>query len=188
MFIRAMANSKTPELKKLLALCDLHLNEIVDVKCYSYTSCYLWHDRPLFNDFGEQIEVLSGNTIYLDRQSPSLTSDLFHELGHLISRQYQLTGNRENCYQGSWEQQNGRLIAEVAEQRHWSSYLNLFALNQENFKMNAASELWAELFMLWHLQQHQPEARLIDTSMSRINKYPDGLAIAALASDVRLLS
>ena len=181
-----MASSKTPELTKLLTLCDLHLREIVGVKSYSCTSCYLWHDRPLYNDFGEQTEVLSGNTIYLDKQSPSLTGDLFHELGHLISRQHQLTGNRENCYQGSWEQQNGRLIAEVAGKRHWSSYLNLFALNQENFKMNAASELWAELFMLWHLQPHRPEARLIDTTMSHINKKSDVLAITALASDVRL--
>jgi len=180
-----MASSKTPELKKMLVLCDLHLRGIVGVNCYSYTSCYLWHDRPLYNDFGEQIEVLSGDTIYLNKQSESLSGDLFHELGHMISRKYQLTGNRENSYQGSWEQQNGRLIAQVSEQRHWSAYLNLFAINQENFKMNAASELWAELFMIWHLQPDQPEARLIDTTMSSVNRNPDCLAIAALASEVR---
>ena len=183
-----MTSSKTPELQKLLALCELHLGEIVGVKSYSYTSCYLWHDRPLYNEFGEQIEVLSGDTIYLHDKATSLSGDLFHELGHLVSRKYRLTGNRENSYQGHWEQQNSRLIAQVAEQRHWSSYLNLFALNQENFKMNAASELWAELFMLWHLQPDLAEARLIDDTMSRVNKNPDCLAIVKLASEVRLIS
>ena len=180
-----MASSKTPELQQLLSLCDLHLGGIVDVKSYSYTSCYLWHDRPLYNDFGEQIEVLCGNTIYLHDKAASLPGDLFHELGHLVSRKYRLTGNSENGYNGCWEQQNSRLIAQVTERNHWSSYLNLFAMNQEDFKTNAASELWAELFMLWHLQPDLPEARLIDTTMSHVNKNPDCLSIAALASEVR---
>ena len=182
-----MASPETTELEKLLTLCDLHLSEFVGVKSYSYTSCYLWHDRPLYNDFGEQIEVLSGDTIYLNDQSATPAGDLFHELGHLISRKYQLTGNRENSYHGSWEQQNSRLIAQVAEHRHWSGYLNLFAMNQEDFKMNAASELWAELFMIWHLQPDLPEARLIDATMSSLNKHPDCLAIATLASKVRVV-
>ena len=80
---------------------------------------------------------------------------------------------------------NSRLIAQVTERNHWSSYLNLFAMNQEDFKTNAASELWAELFMLWHLQPDLPEAKLIDTTMSHVNKNPDCLSIAALASEVR---
>jgi len=183
-----MASSKIPELQNLLSLCELHLDGIVGVQSYTYTSCYLWHDRPLYNDFGEQIEVLNGDTIYLNNKAASLSGDLFHELGHLISRKYQLTGNRENGYHGSWEQQNSRLIAQVSEQRHWSSYLNLFALNQEDFKANAASELWAELFMLWHLQPDLPEANLIDTTMSQLNRNADCQAVLALACEVRLIS
>lgn len=181
-----MASPKSPELEKLLALCRLHLREIVDVKSYRYTSCYLWHDRPLYNDFGEQIEVLRGDTIYLNRQAASLPGDLFHELGHVISRKYQLTGNRENSYHGVWEQQNGKLIAEVTAHRHWSAYLNLFAMECDNFKMNAASELWAELFMIRHLQPDLPEAQLIDDTMKSVGRNPDCRAIAGLANKVRL--
>jgi len=156
-----MASSKIPELQNLLSLCELHLDGIVGVQSYTYTSCYLWHDRPLYNDFGEQIEVLNGDTIYLNNKAASLSGDLFHELGHLISRKYQLTGNRENGYHGSWEQQNSRLIAQVSEQRH---------------------------FMLWHLQPDLPEANLIDTTMSQLNRNADCQAVLALACEVRLIS
>lgn len=177
----------TPELDKLLSLCKYHLSEIVEVKVYDYAPCYLWQSRPLYNEFGEQIELLNGNTIYLHNKSDSPARDLFHELGHLAGRKYQLIGNPENGYRGSWEQNNGRLIAQVSQSRHWSSYLNLFAMNQKDFKVNAASELWAELFMLWHLQPNMAEARLIDQSMDTIASYPEIQSISLLASETRVL-
>jgi len=175
-------------LNKLLSLCERYLCEIVDVELYEYAPCYLWHDRPLYNDFGEKIRILPGDTIYLHDKSDSPGRDLFHELGHLIARKYQLTGNRENGYQGSWEQANTRLIAQVSQHRHWSSYLNLFAMNQDDFKMNAASELWAELFMLWHLQPDLTEARLIDDAMRILGRNPDCQSINKLAGEARLVS
>lgn len=136
------------ELSRLLALCEQHLTGIVSVQGYEYTSCYLWHDRPLYDSFGDTIKVLSGDTIYLNEKSLSLNGDLFHELGHVVARKFNLVGHSENSYQGTWENNNAKLIAQVAKQRHWSQYLNLFSLNHDDFKANAASELWAELFML----------------------------------------
>lgn len=154
------------------------------VEFYEYAPCYLWHDRPLYNEFGEQIDLLKGNTIYLHDNSASPVNDLFHELGHVIGRRHNTVGNRENGYHGSWESNNTRLIAQVSQRLHWSSYLNLFSLNQEDFAMNAASELWAELFMLWHLQPEMPEARLIDACMASIAHTSDCTAISDLASKV----
>ncbi len=175
------------EIDRLTSLCEQHISKIVAVKTYEYAPCYLWHDRPLYNNFGEQIDVLKGNTIYLHDDSASPVNDLFHELGHVIGRRHNMVGNRENGYHGSWENANPRLIAQVSQQLHWSSYLNLFSLNQENFTMNAASELWAELFMLWHLQPEMSEARLIDTSMASIEHTSECTAIADLANQVSLL-
>jgi len=174
------------ELDKLLSLCAYHLGEIVDVKVYNYAPCYLWQSRPLYNDFGEQIEVLPGNTIYLHKNSDSPGRDLLHELGHFVARKYQLVGNSENGYHGIWEQKNRKLIAEVTQMHHWSGYLNLFAANQKDFKLNAASELWAELFMVWHLLPKLPEARLIDKTMDKLANHTEVLAIARLSSEIRL--
>ena len=56
----------------------------------------------------------------------------------------------------------------------------------DNFKMNAASELWAELFMIRHLQPDLPEAQLIDDTMKSVGRNPDCRAIAGLANKVRL--
>lgn len=180
-----MTNPLPADLRRLLELCEQHLGEVVAVKTYQYAPCYLWHDRPLYDDFGDQIELLKGDTIYLHDQSASVPSDLFHELGHLVGRKFNLVGNRENGYNGRWEQQNTRLIAQVTQRIHWSEYLNLFAINQSDFKMHAASELWAELFMLWHLQPASPEARLIDNTITSLARQPTCEAIAKLASQIR---
>lgn len=176
------------DIKRLIELCEKHICKIVCVQTYDYAPCYLWHDRPLYNEFGEQIDLLKGNTIYLHHQSSTPINDLFHELGHFIGRKYKTVGNRENFYQGTWEEANARLIAQVSQQSHWSAYLNLFSLNQDNFKANAASELWAELFMLWHLQPETPEAGLIDAAMRTIEHTDDCLAISALTEEARIFS
>lgn len=174
-------------IEQLISLCDQRISKVVSVKTYEYAPCYLWHDRPLYNEFGEQIDLLSGDTIYLHDKSSTPVSDLFHELGHLIARRYNTVGNRENGYHGSWESDNGRLIAQVSQQIHWSEYLNLFSISQDDFRMNAASELWAELFMLWHLQPELPEAGLVDATMISLKDSPDCIAIAGLAEPARRL-
>ena len=159
---------------------------MVRIDAYDYASCYLWHDRPLFNEFGEPIAELRGETIYLYRASKTPVRDLFHELGHVVARRQQLVGNAENGFNGSWEKANGKLIAEICAQRHWSGYLNLYALSHPEFAMNAASELWAELFMLWHLHPECDEARLLDAQMQIHLDHPDIRAIADLAGELEL--
>lgn len=176
-----MSQPTSAALERLLTLCNEHLAGAIRVESYDYASCYLWHDRPLYNDFGEQIDLLKGNTIYLYRRSTSPTTDLFHELGHFVGRNHNLIGHRDNGYTGSWQQQNTKLIAQVSEQRHWSDYLNTFAGSQAEFRTNAASELWAELFMLWHLYPTRAESRLLDNPMASLANEPVIIDINDLA-------
>lgn len=170
------------QLNYLVTLCDKHLRGIVSVKSYEYTSCYLWHDRSLFDEFGDKVKDLQGNTVYLYENAPAPAHDLLHELGHMVARENNLIGHTENGYQGSWENKNRKLIAQVCQQKHWSSYLNLFSLQQENFSTKAASELWAELFMLWHLHRDYPEAALLEAEMRSLETNPTCIAISALAT------
>lgn len=181
-----MSHHTSQALQRIKRLCNQHLNSFVQVQSYEYTSCYLWHDRPLYNDFGEQIRLLKGDTIYLYEKSTSLNTDLFHELGHLVGRKCNLVGHKENGYLGRWQQTNKKLIAQVSEQRHWSSYLNSFAGSRADFKANAASELWAELFMLWHLYPTRPESRLIEHEMQAHANTPVCIAITQLAGILRI--
>ncbi len=171
-------------LDHIVALCRARLASIVRVDVYEYAPCYLWHDRPLYDEFGEVIRHLQGDTIYLQRDSGTPLRDLFHELGHVVGRKHDLVGHTENGYRGSWEQGSRKLIAEVSGKRHWSGYLNLFALAQDGFVANAASEIWAELFMLWHLHPDSPEARLIDEPIGSLQQHPEFRAIQELAAEL----
>ena len=183
---RSPSSSPTVPIEALVAIGNRHLDALVRVDVYDYASCYLWHDRPLFNEFGEAIAELRGETIYLFRASETPVRDLFHELGHVIARRHRLVGNSENGFNGSWEKDNAKLIAEICAQRHWSGYLNLYALSHPEFAMNAASELWAELFMLWHLHPECDEARLLDAGMRALEDQADFAAIAGLAGELKL--
>ena len=176
----------TFSIEQVVELSNQVMGEIVQVDTYEYASCYLWHDSPLYDAFGEPIRHLKGNTIYLHQESDAPARDLFHELGHLVNRLCHLVGNAENGYQADWEQQNTRLIAEVSEQRHWSSYLNLFSLTQKDFSSNAASEVWAELFMLWHLYPASAEARLLDEPMQALKNHSVCEAVSHLVSALGL--
>ena len=181
-----MARPRNPGLDDIVALGNRILGDIVALDSYEYAPCYLWYDRPLYDDFGEAIRHLQGDTIYLYQQSETPLRDLFHELGHVVGRKCQLVGNAENGYRGSWDRDNGKLIAEVREQRHWSGYLNLFALSREDFHAHAASELWAELFMLWHLQPASDEAGLLEQPMQDLREDPVYSVIACLARELGL--
>ena len=165
----------------IIKLCRDHLADIVGVETYEYASCYLWYDRPLFDSFGEQIRQLPGDTIYLCRHTPTPAEDLFHELGHVVGRKFDLVGHAQNGFRGCWERRNKRLIWQVSAKRHWSQYLNRFAQERDNFQFNAASEIWAELFMLWHLYPYSDEARLLDEQMSLLEQRPSCIAIGKLA-------
>lgn len=97
-----------------------------------------------------------------------------------------MVGNGENGYHGQWEANNTKLIAEVTQQSHWSDYLNNFAARQDHFAATAASELWAELFMLWHLYPTQPEARLLDAAMEQLQSHSMIEPILQLADKLRI--
>lgn len=165
---------------KLVICCQENLAGLVAVQTYEFASCYLWYERPLYNEFGEEIRRLQGDTIYLHQESATPLRDLFHELGHVIGRLCQCVGNAENGYRGYWDGANEKLIAEIGAQRHWSDYLNHFALNHPDFPANAASETWAELFMLWHLYPHSAEAGLLDESMAELQEQATYQPVARL--------
>jgi len=182
-----MKNPPILSLDRIVALCNTILGNIVNVDAYEYAPCYLWYDRPLYDEFGEEIVYLPGDTIYLYQNSTTPVRDLFHELGHVVGRKCNLVGNAENGFRGDWEQKNGKLIAEVSGQRHWSNYLNLFSRSHDNFKANAASEVWAELFMMWHLYPHCAESRLLDEPMEALRSQSvyDAISNLALELDVQ---
>ena len=171
----------------MLAPCRSILAGVVDVDVYDYAPCYLWYDRPLFDAFGDEICRLRGDTIYLYRDSPTPVRDLFHELGHVVGRKCDLVGHADNGFRGSWERPNRRLIAQVSARRHWSGHLNLLALARDDFAAIAASETWAELFMLWHLHPDCAEARLLDEPMGALRDHPVCRAIGKLAGELGLV-
>ncbi len=180
-----MTLPRNHSLGRILELCRTRLAGIVAVDVYDYAPCYLWHDRSLYDSFGDEICRLKGDTIYLYRESATPVRDLFHELGHVVGRKCNLVGHAENGFRGSWERRNRRLIAEICGMRHWSGYLNLLALARDDFRAIAASEIWAELFMLWHLHPESPEARMLDRPMSELQSDPVYDAIEKLAPDLQ---
>ena len=170
----------------LVALCRDTLSGLVAVETYEFASCYLWYDRPLYNEFGDEIRRLRGDTIYLQRDGSTPLRDLFHELGHVVGRHCRQVGNSENGYRGEWDGANEKLIAEIGAQRHWSAYLNRFAQSQHDFHTNAASETWAELFMLWHLYPYSAEAALLDPAMTALRDNGAYRPVARLAERLDL--
>ena len=180
-----MTSARNHPITRIVALCQSRLEGIVAVDVYDYAPCYLWHDRPLYDAFGDEICRLKGDTVYLYRESTHPVRDLFHELGHVVGRKCNLVGHAANGYRGRWERRNRRLIAQVIGQRHWSAYLNWLALARDDFRVNAASEIWAELFMLWHLRPGSPEARLLDDPMDDLRGDPVCDAIARLAPELQ---
>ena len=144
------------------------LGNAIDVETYEYAPCYLWHDSPIYNEFGELVEVLKGDTIYLSKTSTNAIEDLFHELGHVIARRFDVVGHAENYFQGHWENQIKSHIGRVVHKRHWSAYLNLYSEMHSELQFNAASEIWAELFMMQFLYPENDETDLLSEEMTRL--------------------
>ncbi len=179
-----MAALPNHSIDKIVARCEPVLAGIVNLDIYDYAPCYLWYDSPLYDSFGDVIGRLRGDTIYLDRESATPVRDLFHELGHVVGRKCDLVGHVENGFRGGWDQSNRRLIAQVCARKHWSSYLNLLALARDDFVANAGSEIWAELFMIWHLHPDCEEARLLDAPMRALRDHPVCRAIEDLVNEL----
>ena len=151
---------------------DTELNWFVRVYWHDYVSCYVYQDSPVFDPYGEVIGHHEANAIYLNPAADHIGEDLLHEVGHAVARHFDLVGHRENYYCSNWEQDQQRLIGAVAHGRHWSRYLNEFAAATDDFHSNAASELWAELFMLVHLYPELPEAELIADTITELRADP----------------
>ena len=147
---------------------DDQLNWFVQVCWHPYASCYVYYDSPLFNEFGEIVGHHRANTIYLNPLADHPGEDLLHEVGHAVARHFDLVGHRDNHYCSHWEQGEQRLIGAVTHGRHWSRYLNGFAAAIDAFQSNAASELWAELYMLHHLYPDLPESNLINPALEKL--------------------
>ena len=146
------------------------VGEFVGVAACSFNSCYLWHDSARYDPFGEVIGAYRGNTVYLCRHSANPGEDLFHELGHAVARHFNVIGHRENGWRGHWDEHGRRLARAIRHRRHWSFWLGRFAQGQHGFESNAASETWAELFMLHYLYPGLDESRLADDEFARLRR------------------
>ena len=164
---------------------DAELDWFVRVYWHDYVSCYVYQDSPVFDPYGEVVGHHEANAIYLNPGADHVGEDLLHELGHAVARHFNLVGHRDNYYCSDWEQDQQRLIGAVAHGRHWSQYLNQYANATEDFHSNAASELWAELFMLYHLYPDLPEAELIEEAMAELQSNPDFLQLTGCIERIR---
>ena len=108
---------------------------------------------------------------------------LLHEVGHAVGRHFDVVGHRENHYVGSWDRRARRLIGAVASGRHWSSHLNGIAraLGHGGY---AASEIWAELFMLFYLYPGLPETEIIEAEIDSLRGDPSFCRLEAGLSKV----
>jgi len=160
------------EVENLAAMAQRKLGHWVNIDAHPWRSLYAWDDGKLYDDFGDQVGELSENTVYLDRYAVNPTEDLFHELGHVIARKFDLIGHRNNGYCGSWEQRQKRMIAQIKHDRHWSPLLqNICLQNQREGNADTpalSSELWAELFMSWYLYPERPEREYIELEMEKL--------------------
>ncbi len=152
---------------------DADLSWFVGVRWHRYASCYVWSDCPIFNAFGDVVGRRRGNTIYLERETSHHRQDLLHEVGHAVGRHFDMVGHRENHYAGAWDRSAKRLIGAIASGRHWSAYLNWYAARTRDFGFSAASEIWAELFMLHYLYPWLPEAGLIEGEIVALRRERD---------------
>ena len=144
------------------------LGWFVGVRWHDFASCYVWEDCAVFNALGDIIGHHRGNTIYLDRETTHDRRDLLHEIGHAVGRHFNRVGHRGNHYVSDWEVRARRLIGAVSNGRHWSGHLNAYAASVDDFGFNAASEIWAELFMLYYLYPDLPEAELIQPEIETL--------------------
>ncbi len=151
---------------------DIELSWFVRVFWHDYVSCYVYQDSPVFNPYGEVIGHHEANAVYLNPGADHIGEDLLHEVGHAVARHFDLVGHRDNYYCSNWEQDQQRLIGAVTHGRHWSRYLNEYAAATDDFHTNAGSELWAELFMLFHLYPELPEAELISETICELQLNP----------------
>lgn len=180
-----MKDLDRPCLDPLLLIARDSVGTWVNLQTHTWSSLYAWEAAPLFNSFGEQIGFLEANTIYLYHGSPCPEEDLLHELGHVVARKFDLIGHRCNGFLGRWEKRQLRLVGSVRHQRHWSRLLERVRSSAPPYTPDLTSEVWAELFMCWHLYPERREVTFIASEMNQLQNEPFMQSIAKLS---RLLS
>lgn len=180
-----MKDLDRPCVDLLLLIARESVGTWVSVQAHCWSSLYAWEAAPLFNSFGEQIGTLEANTIYLYHDSPCPEEDLLHELGHVVARKFDLIGHRSNGFLGRWEKRQLRLVGSVRHQRHWSRLLERVRSSAPPYTPDLTSEVWAELFMCWHLYPERREVTFIANEMNQLQNEPFIQSIARMS---RLLS
>ena len=165
-------DSSSHFMDSLLVLARLSIGKWVNVEKHCWSSLYAWDSAPLFDPYGEKIGSLEANTIYLFAESPCPEEDLLHELGHVVARKYDLIGHRDNGFLGKWERRQLRLVGSVRHGRHWSRLLERVRSNTPPYTPDLTSEVWAELFMCWHLYPERREVTYITEEMDHLSKEP----------------
>ena len=168
-------------LAALVAVANTQVSDWVTVDCHDWQSLYAWQTVPLYDAFGEVVGEIKADTIYLQRASPCPEQDLFHELGHAIARRFDLIGNHSNGFLGAWEQRQFRMVGAVRHQRHWSRLLDRVRRSAPPYTPDLCSEIWAELFMCWHLFPERREVTFIEPEMHRLSAQPELRSVEKLA-------
>ncbi len=174
--------------EELIKLARPLLADLVRLDCYEYRSCYLWRDCPLYDEFGDIQAHCSGDTVYLQREAKAPLHDLFHELGHVVARKFDVLGHRANAYRGMWDRQALAICIQARGQRHWSGYLNRVAREHPRFASNGSGEVWAELFMLWFVHPEKQECRLVEAPIRTLYASRRFAGIVTLAQTLGLKS
>ena len=170
-----------PDITYVQSMARRHVGSWVGIEVHRHGPLYCWRETPVYNAFGEKSGRLLANTIYLCDHSPCPLEDLFHEIGHVVARRFDLTGHRENGFRGCWEQRQYRLVGLVSTGRHWSPMLNRVDQSASRLSPDLASELWAELFMCWFLYPEREETCLIAREMRMIRGSSEIRSIETLA-------
>ncbi|MGI9319537.1 MAG: hypothetical protein ACR2QW_19570 [bacterium] len=170
--MKPMMDTAGAYIDSLLALATRSVGTWVNLRTHRWNSLYAWETTPLFNCFGDQIGCLEANTIYISRSSPCPEEDLLHELGHAVARKFDLIGHRDNGFIGHWEKRHFRLVGGVRHQHHWSRLLERVRTNAPPYTSDLASEIWAELFMCWHLYPYHREITFIAPEMDQLEREP----------------
>jgi len=182
----------TGQVEKLAETARITLNGWINVDVHPWRSLYAWNNGKLYDTFGDQVGKLEENTVYLYRYSTNPEEDLFHELGHAIARKFDLIGHQKNGYYGSWENRQKRLIAQIQHNRHWSPLLQrIYQQNQREGNLDTpalGSELWAELFMSWHLYPERSEREYIGLEMQKLANTAELMSIRETCSALKYLN
>ena len=167
---------------EIITMAQPIIGSWVALEKHSWCSLYAWKSAPIYDSYGDISGNLKANTIYLCETTPCPEEDLLHELGHVVARKFNLIGTRDNGFLGRWEARQKRMVGSVQHFRHWSRFLNRIRLNHGGYTPELCSEIWAELFMCWHLYPQRRELTYIEDEMRALAHYSELVDIERLVT------